>query len=171
MAFRKTQRKSGTGRQTRTTSIPGGRTRVSTTRKLSHGFTQSRSVNPNGTVKVRTTHKTPAGIQSTKQKTFGSAPRKPKAPKFIKAKPFKLPKLGIFRNKAKVYTPKVSGGRSSSSGGSEGGFGFIDILLLPIIIPIWLISLPFRFVFWLIGWLASNPITWITIAVLLYIYW
>lgn len=168
MAFRKTQRKSGTGRQTRTTSIPGGRTRVSTTRKLSHAFTQSRSVNRNGTVKVRTTHKTPAGIQSTKQKTYGKAPRKPKAPKFIKAKPFRLPKLGIFRNKAKVSSTRVSNGRSrSSSGGSEGSFGFVDILLLPITIPIWLISLPFRLVFWLLG----NPITWITLAVLLYIYW
>lgn len=168
MTFKKTQRRSGTGRQTRTTSFPGGRTRVSTTRKLSHGFTQSRSVNKNGTVKVRTTHKRPDGIQSTKQKTYGSAPRKPKAPKFIKAKPFKLPKLGVFRNKAKVYTPKVSRSRSRSSGGtSESGFGFIDILLLPITIPIWLISLPFRLLFWL----AKNPITWITLAVLLYIYW
>jgi hypothetical protein len=39
--------------------------------------------------------------------------------------------------------------------------------LLPITIPIWLISLPFRLLFWLL----KNPITWITLAVLLYIYW
>jgi len=164
MAFRKTQRKSGTGRQTRTTSIPGGRTRVSTTRKLSHGYTQSRSVNPNGTVKVRTTHKTPAGIISTKQKTYGKAPRKPKAPKFIKAKPFRLPKFRIGKPKVSVAKGGSSRGRSYSSS-SSGGLSLLEIICLPILIPYWIIKGIFGFTIWLI----TNPITWIALAVFIYI--
>ncbi len=163
MAFKKTQRKSGTGRQTRTTSVPGGRTRVSTTRKLSHGFTQSRSVNKNGTVKVRTTHKTPAGIMSTKQKTYGSAPRKQKAPKFIKAKPFKLPKFRMSKPKVSVAKSRSVRVRSSSGGSSEG-LSFIEFLLLPILIPIWIIRSIFRFIVWLI----TNPWVWAGLIVLIY---
>jgi hypothetical protein len=164
MAFKKTQRRSGTGRQTRTTSVPGGRTRVSTTRKLSHGFTQSRSVNKNGTVKVRTTHKTPAGIMSTKQKTYGSAPRKPKAPKFIKAKPFRLPKFRIGKPKVSVAKAGRSGRVRSGSGGSSDGLSFIEFLLLPILIPIWIIKGIFSFTIWLI----TNPWVWAGLIVLIY---
>jgi hypothetical protein len=101
---------------------------------------------------------------STKQKTYGSAPRKPKAPKFIKAKPFKMPKFRLRKPKVSVTKAGRSGRVRSGSGGSSDGLSFIEFLLLPILIPIWIIKGIFGFTVWLI----TNPITWITLAVLIY---
>jgi hypothetical protein len=97
--------------RTSTNNQGGSRTRKTTTVKTGN-YTRSRSVNRNGTVRLTTTHKSPSGFITRAVSTVGSKPSKPKAPKFIKAKPFKAPKMRSFKS------PKI---RSSS--GSSFGFG------------------------------------------------
>jgi hypothetical protein len=93
--------------RTSTNNRGGSRTRKTTTVKTGN-YTRSRSVNRNGTVRLTTTHKSPSGFITRAVSTIGSKPSKPKAPKFIKAKPFKAPKMKSFK------APKI---RSSSSSG------------------------------------------------------
>lgn len=105
----------GTSRKS-TNNTGGSRTRTTQTTKFGN-VTKSRSVNRNGTIRQTTTHKSPSGWITRSVKTVGSAPSKPKAPKFIKAKPFKAPKIRI---------PKFTSSRSYSSGRSRsyrGGGG------------------------------------------------
>ena len=89
-----------------TNNTGGSRTRSTTTVKTGN-FTRSRSVNRNGTVRQTTTHKSPAGFITRTVKTIGSAPSKPKAPKFIVPKLFKAPKLKPMKA-AKVIQSKSS---------------------------------------------------------------
>jgi len=114
-------------------------------------------VNRNGTVRQTTTHKSPSGFITRTVKTSGSAPSKPKAPKFIVPKLFKPPALKKLKS-PKVTTPRTKNGSFSFFGGSskkegrsrrqeeeyeeydEGGTWswtgvFVALLLLPIILP------------------------------------
>jgi hypothetical protein len=104
--------------RTSTNTQGGSRTRKTTTVKTGN-FTRSRSVNRNGTVRLTTTHKSPSGFITRSVSTVGSKPSKPKAPKFIKSKPFKAPKMKTFKA-PRIRTTMSSGrrGRSSSSGDS-----------------------------------------------------
>jgi hypothetical protein len=106
----------GTAR-TSTNNRGGSRTRKSVTVKTGN-FTRSRSVNRNGTVKLTTTHKSPSGFITRTSKSVGSKPSKIKAPKFIKAKPFKLPKMKLF----KPAKNRVSRSTGVSLGGLFSGF-------------------------------------------------
>ena len=140
-----------------TNNTGGSRTRSTTTVKTGN-FTRSRSVNRNGTVRQTTTHKSPAGFITRTVKTIGSAPSKPKAPKFIVPKLFKPPALKKLKS-AKVNTSKAKSDSFSFFGGGsskkerrsrrqeeeyeeydEGGTWswtafFVLLPLLPIILP------------------------------------
>lgn len=96
----------------------GSRTRSTTTTKRGN-FTFSRSVNRNGTVRQTKTHKSPSGWITRSVTTIGSKPRKPKAPKFIKAKPFKLPKFKISKSKSTTYKAPTGKGWSLFGGGNR----------------------------------------------------
>ena len=87
------KRRHNSGTVRRSTNTTGGsRTRSTVTTKTGN-FTRSRSVNRNGTVRQTTTHKSPSGFITRTVKTIGSSPSKPKKPKFIVPKVFKLPKF------------------------------------------------------------------------------
>lgn len=102
--------------RTSTNNRGGSRTRKTTTVKTGN-FTKSRSVNRNGTVRLTTTHKSPSGFITRSVSTVGSKPSKPKAPKFIKTKPFKAPKMKTFK------APKIRSSSSSSLGSLFSVFG------------------------------------------------
>lgn len=110
---------SGTVRTT-TNTQGGSRTRKTVTTKTGN-YTRSRSVNRDGTVKTTTTHKAPSGFITRTSQSVGSKPSKPKVPKFIKANPFKVPKVLVSK-------PKIGKGKSGGSrldiektiGGLEG---------------------------------------------------
>lgn len=125
--------------RTSTNTLGGSRTRKTVSVKTSN-ITRSRSVNRNGTVRLTTTHKSPSGFITRSVQTIGSKPSKPKAPKFIKAKPYKAPKMKTFK------APKIrmsSGRRGRRSSG--GGVATIALFGVGIIACI----------FSLIGWLFS----------------
>jgi hypothetical protein len=110
---------SGTVR-TSTNNQGGSRTRKTVTTKTGN-FTRSRSVNRNGTVKLTTTHKSPAGWITRTSQSIGSKPSKPKAPKFIKATPFKAPKFSVSKPKVikTNYGSARKGGRGRRSSGGD----------------------------------------------------
>ena len=138
------------------TTQKGGRTRKTVTVKTGN-YTRSRSVNKNGTVRQTTTHKSPSGFWTRTTKTIGSKHSKPKAPKFIKAKPFKLPKIRISKPKV-TRSRSSSGSRRSYSGGIVSGLIFapfefiISIILMPFRLVGWIISGFISFVFWCLKW-------------------
>lgn len=82
---------------------------------------------------------------------------------------------GWFNTRSKTFTPvkksRSSGGRSRRNSGGSGGGGeglsFLEICLLPILIPYWIISLPFRLLFWLI----TNPWVWVALIILIVLSW
>lgn len=143
-----------------TTTKGGSRTRKTVTVKTGN-YTRSRSVNKNGTVRQTTTHKSPSGFWTRKTKTTGSSPSKPKAPKFIKAKPFKAPKLKIFKGSKTTYksSGRSSRRRSSSSGSYSGGedFGFVIKFWLVVLSMIFIgfkITLFFVVIYYFYKWLS-----------------
>lgn len=136
-----------------TTTKGGSRTRKTVTVKTGN-YTRSRSVNKNGTVRQTTTHKSPSGFWTRTTKTIGSKPSNPKAPKFIKAKPFKLPKIRISKSKSSI---SKSTGRRSSSRSYGGGYSssegfFTTLFMLPFRLVGWILDMIFSFIFWCIKW-------------------
>jgi hypothetical protein len=128
MAYKRSGRKKfNSGTSFTTTNTKGGsRTRKTTSVKLgSTGRTKSRSVNKNGTVRLTTTHKSPAGWITRTVKTIGSKPSKPKAPRFIKAKS----NLGVVKTRKKSFSGLVSAAktsrRSSRSYSTNAGDSFV----------------------------------------------
>jgi len=127
MAYKRSGRKKfNSGTSFTTTNTKGGsRTRKTTSVKLgSTGRTKSRSVNKNGTVRLTTTHKSPAGWITRTVKTIGSKPSKPKAPRFIKAKS----NLGVVKTRKKSFSGLVStvkNRRSSRSYSATAGNSFV----------------------------------------------
>jgi len=110
------RKKHNAGTVRRSTNTTGGSRTRSTTTVKTGSFTRSRSVNRNGTVRQTTTHKSPSGFITRKVKTSGSAPSKPKAPKFVMPKLFKAPTFK--RTKApKSSTPRTKNGSFSLFGG------------------------------------------------------
>lgn len=132
------------------TTQKGGRTRKTVTVKTGN-YTRSRSVNKDGTVRQTTTHKSPSGFWTRTTKTIGSKPSKPRAPKFVKSKPFKLPKIRI--SKPKVSRARSSSGRSRSYSGNYGSYSsnegfFMKLFMFPFRLIGWI----FSFIFWCFKW-------------------
>ena len=79
-----------------------GHTRNTQSRKTTKAQTISRSNNSNGTIRETKTWRRPDGLWKRTVKTTGSKPSPVRKPKFIKAKPYKPPKL------RKIRKPKAS---------------------------------------------------------------
>ena len=100
--FKWFKRNAGKTRKSYNSNTGKGHTRVTQTTQKSPSLKISRSNNRNGTIRETTTWKRPDGFWTRKTRTVGSKPSPVRKPKFIKAKPFKAPKL------RKIRKPKAS---------------------------------------------------------------
>ena len=108
--------KRNSGKTRKSYNSETGHTRNTQSRKTTKSQTISRSNNSNGTIRETKTWRRPDGLWKRTVKTTGSKPSPVRKPKFIKAKPYKPPKL------KKIKKPKASNYYSSSKRSSEPSF-------------------------------------------------
>ena len=128
--FKWFKRNAGKTRKSYNSNTGKGHTRVTQTTQKSPSLKISRSNNRNGTIRETTTWKRPDGFWTRKTRTVGSKPSPVRKPKFIKAKPFKAPKLRKIRKPKAIRTASYNRPRRQRQSSSVDWDGFFDAMAL-----------------------------------------